>query len=140
MGSALHHLQEVTKLSRQSWKAILAETDDDHEWIPNPKQTGVFRGAKVSEEMVRRWFAFLDEADAILAGKKLVPFWRDAGGRGVNFQRVFTEPTTFDLILWIQGTGATPNLEKGTITDPEFWKTTDRVFRGEFLGFAIWFN
>ena len=140
MVSSLRHLQEVTKLSRQSWKAILAETDDDHEWIPNPKQAGVFRGRNVTEEMIQRWFAFLDEVDAILAGKKLLPFWRDADGRGVNLHRVFTEPTTFDLILWIQGTGAVPYLEKGTITDPDFWKTTDRIFRGEFLGFALWFN
>ena len=134
------HLEEVTKLSRQSWKAILAETDDDHEWIPNPKQAGVFRRGSVSEEIVRGWLAFLDEADAILAGKKLLPFWRGADGRGVNLRRVFTEPTQFDLILWIQGTAAVPYLEKGTVTDPEFWKGTDRIFRGDFLGFAIWFN
>ena len=54
--------------------------------------------------------------------------------------RVFTEPTTLDLVLWIQGTGAAPYLEKGTITSSEFWATTNRVFRGEFLGFALWFN
>jgi hypothetical protein len=140
MESALHHLQEVTKFSRQSWKAILAETDDDHEWIPNPKQTSALGGAKVSGEMIEGWFGFLDEMDAILAGKKLLPFWRDAGGRGINLRRVFTEPTPFDLILWIQGTGAAPYLEKGTITSPDFWKTTDRIFRGDFLGFALWFN
>jgi len=140
MKSALHHLEEVTKFSRQSWRAILAETDDDHEWIPNPKQTSVLGGAKVSGEMIQGWFGFLDEVDAILAGKKLLPFWRDAGGRGVNLRRVFTEPTTLDLILWIQGTGAAPYLEKGTVTDPDCWKTTDRIFRGEFLGFALWFN
>ena len=27
---------------------------------------------------------FLDEVDALLAGKKLLPFWRDAGDRGIN--------------------------------------------------------
>lgn len=140
MAAALHHLEDVTKLSRQSWKAIIAETDDDNEWIPNPTQTSVLGGAKVSGEMIQGWFGFLDEVDAILAGKKLLPFWRDAGGRGINLRRVFTEPTALDLILWIQGTGAAPYLEKGTITDPDFWKTTDRIFRGEFLGFALWFN
>ena len=140
MASALHHLQEVTKFSRQSWKAILAETDGDHEWIPNSKQTSVLGGAKVSEEMIQGWFGFLDEMDALLAGKKLLPFWRDAGGRGVNLRRVFTEPTTLDVILWIQGTGAAHYLEKGTITSSEFWATTNRIFRGEFLGFALWFN
>jgi len=140
MTSALHHLEEVTKLSRASWKAILAETDDEHEWIPNPKQTGVLGNAKVTPEMVQGWFAFLDEVDAILAGKKLLPFWRDAGGRGINLRRVFTEPKTLDVILWVQGTAAVPYLEQGAVTSPDFWATTDKIFRGEFLGFAIWFN
>ena len=140
MTSALHHLEEVTRLSRLSWKSILAETDDDHEWLPNPNQTSVLGNSQVSQEMITGWFAFLDEMDAILAGKKLLPFWRDAGGRGINLRRVFTEPSTLDLILWIQGTGAAPYLEQGTITSPDFWETTNRIFRGEFLGFAIWFN
>ncbi len=140
MTSALHHLEEVTKLSRQSWKAIIAETDDDHEWLPNPKQTSVLGNSQVSPEMIKGWFAFLDEMDAILIGKSLLPFWREADGRGINLRRVFTEPSTLDLILWIQGTGAAPYLEKGTVTSPDFWETTNRIFRGEFLGFAIWFN
>ena len=38
MGSALKHLEAMVALSRESWKLYLAETDDDHEWIPNPKQ------------------------------------------------------------------------------------------------------
>ncbi len=140
MTSALHHLEEVTQLSRQSWKAILAETDDDHEWLPNPNQTSVLDSAKVTPEMIKAWFDFLNEMDAILMGKTLLPFWREADGRGINLRRVFTEPGTLDLILWIQGTGAAPYLEKGTITSPDFWATTNRIFRGEFLGFAIWFN
>jgi hypothetical protein len=140
MASALHDLEEVTKLSRQSWKAILAETDDDHEWIPNPKQTSVLGQADITEEIIHGWYGFLDEMDAIFAGKKLLPFWRDAGGRGINLRRVFSEPKTLDLILWIQGTGAAPFLEKGTITSSEFWETTNRIFRGQFLGFALWFN
>ena len=63
-------------LSREAWKSYLAETDDDHEWIPNPKQNTVMPGGKVTGEMVKGWLEFLDEAEAILAGKKLVPFWR----------------------------------------------------------------
>jgi hypothetical protein len=31
MQVALSHLQQVTALSRRSWKDILAETDDDNE-------------------------------------------------------------------------------------------------------------
>jgi hypothetical protein len=94
----------------------------------------------MTPEMIQGWFAFLDEMEEILAEKKLLPFWREAGGRGINLRRVFTEPSALDLILWIQGTGAAPYLENGTITSPDFWETTNRIFRGQFLGFAIWFN
>ena len=74
MRSALKHLDAMVALSRESWKSYLAETDDDHEWIPNPNQNTVMPGGKVTGEMVKGWLDFLDEAEAILAGKKLVPF------------------------------------------------------------------
>jgi hypothetical protein len=90
--------------------------------------------------MVKGWLDFLDETEMILAGKRLVPFWRDAANKGVNLRRVFTEPSEMDLILWVQGTAAAPYLEAGTITQPEVWNRLLRVFRGEFIGFAIWFN
>ena len=140
MGLALKHLEAMVALSRESWKSYLAETDDDHEWIPNPKQNTVMPGGKVTAEMVKGWLEFLDEAEAILAGKKLVPFWRGAEKKGVNLRRVFTEPHEMDAILWVQGTAAMPYLEDGPITQPEVWARLMRVFRGEFIGFAIWFN
>ncbi len=140
MGSALNHLDAMVALSRESWKSYLAETDDDHEWIPNPNQNTVMPGGKVTGEMVNGWLDFLDEAEAILAGKKLVPFWRGGEKKGVNLQKVFTEPREMDAILWIQGTAAAPYLEDGPITQPEVWARLLRVFRGEFIGFAIWFN
>jgi len=140
MESALKHLEAMVTLSRESWKSYLKETDDDHEWIPNPKQNTVMPGGKVTDEMVKGWLDFLDEAETILAGKKLVPFWRDADKKGVNLRRVFTEPREMDLIFWIQGTAAAPYLEEGPITQPEVWTRLLRVFRGEFIGFAIWFN
>ena len=34
-----------------------------------------------------------------------------------------------------------PNAKQaGECTDPAFWWRLDRLFRGQFLGFAIWFN
>jgi hypothetical protein len=140
MTAALEHLQEMLRQSRESWTAILTETDDDREWIPNSKQTGVIPNVRVSEAMIEGWFEFLNEADALLAGRKLVPFWRDAGGRGVNVRRAFTEPTTFDLVLWVQGTAAAPYLEKGELTSPATWARLQRIFRGNFFGFFLWFN
>ncbi len=141
LSTALEHLKAMLALSRESWKLYMAEDDDDHEWIPNPKQTGVIPGVKITEEMVKGWtLTFLDEAEELLDGRKLIPFWRNAGGRGLNLKRVFTEPREFDLVLWAQGTAAVPYLEAGEVTNPEVWQRLQRIFRGEFIGFAIWFN
>jgi hypothetical protein len=140
MNAAVGHLEAMVARSRRSWELILAETDDDHEWIPSPKQTGVIPNVQVTAEMVQGWQSFLGEADAILKGNKLIPFWRGKEKQGINLRRVFTKPQRFDLVLWVQGTAAAPYLEEGTTTDPEVWERLLRVFGGEFIGFALWFN
>lgn len=138
--AALDHLNQMIQLSRKSWALYEKETDDDREWIPNPRQTGVVPGVKVTEEMIQQWFAFLDEAEKLLAGEVLIPFWRGDKPLGVNLQRVFTKPEQFDLVLWVQGTAAAPYLEEGELTDAEFWNRLMDAFNGRFVGFALWFN
>ena len=60
MKSALSHLEAVVGLSRESWKYIQAESDDEAEWIPGPKQkNGVLPGAMVSQQTVDGWMEFL---------------------------------------------------------------------------------
>ncbi|MFC1587740.1 hypothetical protein ACFL54_05465 [Planctomycetota bacterium] len=140
MPKVLEHLRQVTSLSRQSWQLYLAETDDNREWVPNPKQTGVIPEVKVSEDMIQQWLAFLDELDTLLAGEKLIPFWRGKKPVGVNLKRAFTEPSRFDLVLWVQGSAAAPYLEEGELTKGEFWQRLVDTFEGQFIGFAIWFN
>ena len=82
--AALAHLEAGVVQAKELWKFVLAETDDDNEWIPNPKQTGVV-GVKVTQEMVNAWLETLDEVEQVLKGKKLILFWRgEAGERGVN--------------------------------------------------------
>ena len=138
MQAALGHLQQMLAMSRETWKFVLAETDDDHEWIPNPKQKSVV-GIPVTQQMVDGWLGFLDEADALLAGKRLIPFWRNSA-KGVNLRRVFTQPRTFDAVLWFQGTAAVPYLEEGPKTRPDVWERLWRAFEGDLFLFAAWFN
>lgn len=140
MKNVREHLLQMITLSRKTWKAIAAETDDDQEWLPGPRQTGVIPGVKVDEDMVHGWHDFLDEAENILNGKTLLPHWRIKPDRGINLRKVFDEPQTFDAVLLIQGTGVEPFLQPGTITKPETWTRLQRIFRGEFIGFAFWFN
>lgn len=157
MKATLSHLEGMTEQSHLSWKRIRAEKDDDREWLPNPSQTGVIPGVSVTAEMITTWEETMTEMQAIFKGEKLLPYWRGTGTGidfndvtysqtvGINLRRVFTEPTRFDLVLWIQGTAATPYLESYEKTskppvDGAVFDRMVRVFQGEFIGFAIWFN
>jgi hypothetical protein len=138
MLAARAHLLEVVARSRASWKTILARTDRETHWIPGPGQKGVLQGLSVTPERVSAWLKVLDDADAILEGRKLVPHWRFV--KGINLKRVFTEPQAFDLILWITGPGARPYLENGEMISAESWQAIDRAFGGNFASYAFWFN
>lgn len=145
MQETLKHLESAVAMSREMWTFYLQETDDEHEWIPNPRQTGVLQ-TKVSDAMVASWREVLDEADRVLKGERLLPFWRgiQSKKRGINLRRVFTEPKPLDPFLWWQGTAATPYLEDGEISkfaDPKFRDALDDVYGPQrFWNFAIWFN
>lgn len=155
MKRALANLESVPELSRESWKLINAETDNDREWLPNPRQTTAFNAAfRITPTMQTQWFRLMDEMDLILQGKRLLPFWRGIPGGispfasslptnpelGINLRKVFTEPQPFDLVLCIQGTGLQPFLEKGPQTDLRTWQEISQAFQGQFLIFALWLN
>jgi hypothetical protein len=140
MMAALHHFEAVTQQSKESWKWIMAETDDDHEWLPNPKQTGVIPKVHVTTEMVDTWLSLMDQTAKILAGERLISFWRGNEGLGVNVRKMFTDPKTFDLVIFLQGPGAAPYLQKGDMTEVGTLAKLQRAFGNQFPGFVIWFN
>ncbi|MCW5824663.1 MAG: hypothetical protein KIT34_17830 [Cyanobacteria bacterium TGS_CYA1] len=140
MESALHHFEAMVAQNKDMWKYLMAETDDDHEWIPNPKQTGVIPNVQVSEEMATSWTTLMGKIDKILAGKLLLPFWRGNDNRGINLRKVFLEPRKMDIVLWIQGPAAAPYLEEGERVDGQIWRDLQRDFGSNFPGFAVWFN
>jgi hypothetical protein len=140
MEAALHNLEAVITQSRETWKWIMAETDDDHEWLPNPRQTGVIPNVRVTEAMVTAWGEIMNESEKILSGKLLIPFWRGEEGLGINIRKVFLQPRAFDLLLWVQGSSAIPYLEKGEMTKGDTWQKLRGEFGPQFPGFALWFN
>ena len=138
---AHQHLLDTIQHSRKMWERINAETDDDREWIPSPSQSNPFTEVRVSRRMTESWGKFLDESEKILNGELLVPFWRGKNPkRGIDLHQVFHEPEDFDLVLWIHGSGAVPFIKMGECSKPQTWTEFQRVFRGDFFGFAIWFN
>jgi hypothetical protein len=138
MARVLHHLESMVDLSRENWRRILAETDQGREWLPNPRQTGAVPGLAVTQARIDAWMMFLDEFGAMLKGEKLMPHWRLA--QGVNLRRVFLEPRTFDIVLWIQGSAALPYAEPGPISQRETWQQMMMLMEGDFFTYALWFN
>lgn len=130
-------LKSVVDLSRKTWAAVRAETDDDNEWLPGPNQRGVL-DMPVTEAMIGSWLAMLDEFEAVLDGRRLVPHPRFV--RGINLKRVLTEPRQFDLVLWITGHAVLPYLEDGPVAEGRAWNQASQVFRGQLLAYAFWFN
>jgi hypothetical protein len=139
MGQALVLLRTSAAHSLALWDSVLSETDDDHEWIPSPTQWGPL-GVTLSHGQVSSWQEMLREADRILAGERLVPFWRRGTGQGLNVARVFTEPRRFSLMSWIQGPAAVPYLEEGTLTEPDTWREVRRAFGPDLFTRSIWLN
>ena len=140
--AARRHLLEMIRLSREDWKAILAETDNDREWLPGPQQKGAnpLTGLEVGQEQVTAWLATLTMADDLLEGRVLLPHFRITG-KGINMKRFFEEPKPFDLVLSITGPGIAPYLESGKILTSDDFDQIQREFSGAgFLTFALWFN
>jgi len=138
LATARIHLKQTIALSRQSWDAIEAETDDDREWIPNAQQTSPFTSIVVDQERIAAWRLVLDEADAVLDGEKLVPHWRLE--QGINRRRAFEEPQPFDPVPSLTGPAALPYLEDGPISTSEEWRRLTEAFSGSFGLFALWVN
>ena len=128
----------VTALSRQNWDAILAETDDDRELVPNPRQTALVPDGQVTDEMVAAWRATLDTLDRILAGELLIPHWRFK--QGFDLKAYFETAERTDFVMILTGYGALPFLKDGPIASAEDFAAANSVFGDNLLGYAFWFN
>jgi hypothetical protein len=131
-------LKAMAEMSARSWVAARRETDSDREWLPNPKQTGVFPSLAASDEQIDTWLIVMSEFDAVLDGKKLLPHWRFT--QGLNARRMFEDMKHFDLVLLVAGPDAVPWLENGPVSDMATWNRMMDVFQGNFLGYAMFFN
>jgi hypothetical protein len=137
LSDARDEFRSMISCSRICWKRVLAETDDDHKWLPSPTQTGP-GGTKITQQQIDGWMRVLDELDAILAGKKLLPHWRIKDGTGINVDRLVASPPELDLVLMIQGSAFIPYLEEGPVSDQTTWRTLRQPFGPGFMRFAIW--
>lgn len=132
------HAQRTVRLSREMWRRVLAETDDAREWIPGPKQTGIFPTLPIDDELLAGWMEVLELFDDVLEGKLLLPHWRFE--QGFNLRRMAEDPRAFDLVMLIHGRDVIPYLEDGPIADSTVWTAATRVFGGDFLRYFLYIN
>ncbi|GAB5402525.1 MAG: hypothetical protein Aurels2KO_07560 [Aureliella sp.] len=92
------HMLAVCKLNRETWQYIRAETDDDHEWLPNADQTDQL-GLTISKAQIDAWLAMMDEAEKVLDGRVLVPSFllryvapEHKQGLGLSFKKLLDDP------------------------------------------------
>ncbi|MGO4450483.1 hypothetical protein AB4Y96_16295 [Phyllobacterium sp. TAF24] len=133
------HLKKVIVLNRETWALIDKETDDDHEWLPGPKQkSGVLPSFDVTPERIQVWLGVLSQFEAALDGKILIPHWRF--DKGINLAKVFDDPKPFDFVLWVTGPAAVPYLQDGPAMSSGEWNQITSIFEGNFASYAFYFN
>ena len=117
------HLKQMIRLSRENWRAIREETDNDREWLPGPHQPGKhpLTGLEVSRETTEGWQNALDMFESVLNGTALIPHPRFQGA-GINLRRFFDQPERFDLVLSITGPAVLPYLEPGNVLSGQDWR------------------
>ena len=128
----------VIALSRSNWDALLAETDDNRELIPNPRQSGLVPEARVTEETVAAWMQTLHAVEQILNGELLVPHWRFR--QGFDLRAYFETAERTDLVMLLTGHDAVPYLRDGPVATGDTFEAANRVFGDDFLGYVFWFN
>jgi hypothetical protein len=131
-------LKAITGYSRQDWDAILAETDDNHELLPSPKQTSMIPNTTITDERIAAWRATLDEADKILDGSLLVPHWRFK--QGFDLKAYFTTAKKTDLVMLMTGADAVPYLKDGPVASTEDFRAIQTAFGNDWPAYAFWFN
>ena len=66
------HFLAVCDLNAETWRHIRAETDDDYEWLPHPKQTDQL-GMPFSDDQINNWLFMMEHVRGVLEGERLIP-------------------------------------------------------------------
>ena len=137
--AAHDHFVQMIAQNRRFWSLVEAETDNAQEWLPNARQQSG-TGMVLPPETGALWQAVLADAEAVLQGEKLIPYWRMGDQGGVNLRKVFLEPAPQDVAGWIQGWSAVPYLDKGPLVSAQSWTEFEQMLLGDAMLFAIWLN
>jgi hypothetical protein len=139
LASAHTHFLAMVAQNRRFWPLVNAETDNASEWIPNDAQQSAL-GITLPPGAGKTWLAVLDDAEGLLQGTLLIPYWRTDTSHGVNLNAMFTNPAPIDLIGWIQGYAAVPYIEQGRTVSGDSWMAFEQMMAGDALLFTVFLN
>lgn len=110
--NAHDHFLAMIADNREFWTDVAMETDNEGEWIPNKAQTSAL-GLPFPAETGTRWLAVLADAERVLNGDLLIPFWRLGPGAGLDLGAMFLDPPPLDPVGLIQGESLLPYVRTG---------------------------
>jgi hypothetical protein len=139
MTSAHSHLLAMIADNRQFWARVEMETDNAQEWLPNDRQKSAL-GVDLPQGAGAQWQAVLTDAEHILNGDLLLPYWRLDGPVGVNVSALFTDPRPIDIPGWIHGWAALPYLQNGTVVSAQSWNSFDQMMSGQAMMLSLYLN
>ena len=143
LGHFRRHMIEVVRLNHETWDHIRAESDDDHEWLPNANQKQGVLGLPVQDEMIDAWLAMADEAKALLEGERaFLKIFFNKAGKGIDL-KVFLEDPPDRILLSVDYVQDLPDryfTDAQDINLGAFIRVFSMLQNTTGVGYAAWFN
>lgn len=136
---ARQHFLRMIAENRGFWRLVALETDNHNEWIPNDNQNAAM-GFTLPENVRARWEAVLSDAENVLNGDLLIPYYWISPVGGVNVKKLFEDPPVVDIVTWIQGAGLLSYLEKGPTVNANNLRMFGQMFTGNAGLFMVLLN
>jgi hypothetical protein len=133
------HFLEMIAQNRVFWTRVARESDNEAEWIPNKAQTSAL-GFVFPPETGTMWLAVLSDAERVLKGELLIPYWRLGPGAGLNLARLFEAPPSLDLVGLFQGAALVPYAEAGPRSSLASWRQFEALVGGDAPLFMVMLN
>lgn len=133
------HALATVEDNRAFWTLAAREGDNDREWIPNKNQQSA-TGLPFPPETGPRWLAVLSDAEAILQGDLLIPYWRLGPGAGLDLGAFLENPPEVDVAGLIQGATLVPYLRQGPLANGQnLWMFT-AMMQGDSALYMVMLN
>lgn len=139
LAAARDHFLATVQDNRRFWTDVARETDDDAEWIPNKHQHSA-TGMVFPPDTGTMWLAVLDDAEAVLTGQALIPYWRLAGDAGIDLSAIIADPPEMDLIGLAQGGDLLPYVRHGRVMNANSLALFSAMIGGDAGLFMVMLN